>query len=99
MTTHTPTTIDQETAERLSAEFHRCFSHYEARDDLFAPDTFFDLLPPLWRFQIEGPGEAFTTQLRSIALGPSTSRSFARSRPPRASSPSTWRPSRPPTVS
>src|SRR5680860_571495 len=63
-------TIDQETADRLSAEFHRCFSHFEARDDLFAPDTFFDLLPPMWRFQFEGSGEAFTTQLRSIAEGP-----------------------------
>ena len=58
------------TVARLSAEFHRCFSHFEARSDLFAPDTFFDLLPPLWRFQFVGPGEAFTTQLRSIAEGP-----------------------------
>jgi hypothetical protein len=66
----TPTTVDEETAERLSAEFHRCFSDFEARHDLFAPDTFFDLLPPMWRFQFEGPGEAFTTQLRSIAEGP-----------------------------
>ena len=59
-----------ETADRLSAEFHRCFSDFEARDDLFAPDTFFDLLPPMWRFQFEGPGEAFTAQLRAIAEGP-----------------------------
>jgi len=65
----TPPIIDQETADRLSAEFHRCFSDFEARNDLFAPDTFFDLLPPMWRFQFEGPGEAFTTQLRSIAEG------------------------------
>jgi hypothetical protein len=62
--------IDQATADRLSAEFHRCFSDFEARDDLFAPDTFFDLLPPMWRFQFEGPGEAFVAQLRSIAEGP-----------------------------
>ncbi len=64
------TTIDRETADRLSAEFHRCFSEYEARPDLFAADTFFDFLPPMWRFQFEGPGEAFTAQLRSIAEGP-----------------------------
>ena len=32
--------------------------------------TFFDLLPPLWRFQIEGSGSAFCEQLRSIAEGP-----------------------------
>lgn len=70
MPTQTSTAIDQETAERLSAEFHRCFSHFDARRDLFAPDTFFDLLPPMWRFQFEGPGEAFTTQLRSVAEGP-----------------------------
>ena len=42
----------------------------EQRDDLFAPDAFFDLLPPLWRFQFEGPGSAFCAQLRSIAEGP-----------------------------
>ena len=53
---------------RLSAEFHRCFSHFEAHPDLFALDTF-DLLPPLWRFQFVGPGEAFI-QLRSIDQGP-----------------------------
>ena len=62
--------LDQATANQLSAEFNRCFSEFEARSDLFAPDTFFDLLPPLWRFQFEGPGEAFTAQLRSIAEGP-----------------------------
>jgi ketosteroid isomerase-like protein len=70
MTLSAATTIDRETADRLSTEFHRCFSDFEARDDLFAPDTFFDLLPPMWRFQFEGPGAAFTTQLRSIAEGP-----------------------------
>ena len=70
MPAQTTTTIDQEATDRLSAEFHHCFSDFEARDDLFAPDTFFDLLPPMWRFQFEGPGEAFTSQLRSIAEGP-----------------------------
>jgi hypothetical protein len=63
-------TIDPTLADRLSIEFHRCFSDFEARDDLFAPDTFFDLLPPMWRFQFEGPGSAFTAQLRAIAEGP-----------------------------
>ncbi len=65
-----PTTIDQATADQLSIEFNRCFSDFEARRDLFAPDAFFDLLPPLWRFQFEGPGKAFSDQLRSIAQGP-----------------------------
>jgi hypothetical protein len=70
MAAPTSTAIDERTAERLSAEFHRCFSHFEAREDLFAPDAFFDLLPPQWRFQFEGPGDVFTAQLRGIAEGP-----------------------------
>ena len=71
MTVQTPTTtLDQQTVDRLSAGFHRCFSDFEADDELFASDTFFDLLPPMWRFQVEGSGEAFNTQLRSIAEGP-----------------------------
>lgn len=62
--------LDPGTAEALAAEFHRCFETFTARHDLFAPDAFFDLLPPMWRFQLEGPGEAFCSQLRSIAEGP-----------------------------
>ena len=65
----TTVALDQESADQLSARFHRCFSDFDAGQDLFAPDAFFDLLPPLWRFQFEGPGEAFTNQLRSIAEG------------------------------
>jgi ketosteroid isomerase-like protein len=75
MTTSTSTTTDQETtdqetADRLSAAFHRCFTEFTAADGLFADDAFFDLLPPMWRFQFEGPGAAFAAQLRSIAKGP-----------------------------
>ena len=71
MPLQTPTTtLDAETVERLSAAFHRCFSHFEADEGLFAPDAFFALLPPMWRFQLEGPGTMFTAQLRSIAGGP-----------------------------
>ena len=40
---------------------------FEAEDGLFAPDTFFDLLPPFWRFQLVGSGADFSSQLRSIA--------------------------------
>lgn len=73
MTTDTDITyaapVDQATADALAAEFHRCFTEFTVRDDLFADDTFFDLLPPLWRFQIEGPGSAFCGQLASIADG------------------------------
>lgn len=72
MTDQALTTLDQETADRLSVGFNRCFSDFEANDDLFAPDAFFDLLPPMWRFQWEGSGETFATQLHSIAAGPVT---------------------------
>jgi hypothetical protein len=71
MTTEAPALLDQETADRMSAEFHRCFSDFTVRADLFDPHTFFDLLPPMWRFQLQGSGEQFTQQLRSIAEGPS----------------------------
>jgi hypothetical protein len=70
MTTSSTTTIDQSTADRLSAGFHRCFAEFTAAEDLFADDAFFDLLPPMWRFQFEGPGAAFAAQLQSIAEGP-----------------------------
>lgn len=65
MPTKTLATIDQESADRLSAAFHRCFSHFDAEEGTFAPDTFFDLMPPMWRFQLEGPGEAFAAQLQA----------------------------------
>jgi hypothetical protein len=70
MASSTATPLDAATAESLAAEFHRCFSTFAVRDELFEPDTFFDLLPPLWRFQFQGPGSAFCDQLRSIAGGP-----------------------------
>ena len=60
--------LDLDTADRLSAAFNRCFETFEAPDDLFSPDAFFDMLPPFWRFQIQGP-DAFVNQLRAIAEG------------------------------
>ena len=60
---------DQATADRLSRAFHQCFTDFTAPDDLFAEDARFDLLPPMWRFQLQGPGTVFTEQLRSIAEG------------------------------
>jgi hypothetical protein len=53
---------------RLSEAFNRCFTTFEAPADVFTPDAFFDLLPPFWRFQLQGP-DAFAAQLRSIARG------------------------------
>jgi hypothetical protein len=64
---------DEATVDRLSTAFNRCFETFTAPDDLFAPDAFFDLLPPLWRFQLVG-GEAFVGQLRAIAVGQPTAR-------------------------
>lgn len=60
--------LDQETAERLSTAFHRCFEGFEPPEGVFARDAFFDLMPPFWRFQLQGP-DAFVQQLRSIAEG------------------------------
>ena len=62
------TTIDPATAERLGAAFNRCIETLEAGDDLFTEDVFFDLLPPFWRFQLQGR-DAFTAQLRAITEG------------------------------
>ena len=65
------TVLDHGTVERLSTAFNRCFETFEAGDGTFSPDAFFDLYPPLWRFQLEG-GSAFTAQLAAIADGQST---------------------------
>jgi hypothetical protein len=65
--------VDHATVERLSTEFNRCFESLDAPEDLFAPDAFFDLLPPLWRFQLEGRA-AFVARLRAIAEGEISSR-------------------------
>lgn len=67
MTTTQNPTLDQAAAERLSARFGSLFETF-APEDLFAPDAFFDLNMPVWRFQLVG-GEAFAEQLRTIARG------------------------------
>ena len=51
----------------------RRFETLDVPEGLFTPDAFFDLLPPYWRFQLQGPA-AFQDQLRAIAQGPVTSR-------------------------
>jgi len=60
--------VDTTALERLSSEFNRCFETLDAGDDLFTADAFFDLFPPFWRLQLEGP-QAFAAQLRAIAEG------------------------------
>lgn len=64
---------DLETVRRLSTAFNRCFERLEADEETFAPDAFFDLLPPFWRFQVQGP-DAFAAQLRAIATGTPSAR-------------------------
>ena len=70
-TTHT--TIDAATAQRLGTAFNRCFETLEAPESLFADDVFFDLYPPFWRFQLQGP-DAIGRQLRAIAQGTPSAR-------------------------
>ena len=70
----TPTLpVSPATAERLATAFNRCFETFTADDETFTADVFFDLLPPLWRFQLQGV-ENFLAQLREIAPGPPTVR-------------------------
>lgn len=68
MTTQT-TAIDAETAERLAKRFHAVFETFEASEEDFTPDAFFDLNMPVWRFQLQGP-EAFAAQVEKINEGP-----------------------------
>ena len=57
---------------RLGTAFNQCFETLEAGEDLFAPDVFFDLLPPFWRFQLQGLPPS-PTQLRELAGGTAVS--------------------------
>jgi hypothetical protein len=65
--------IDTATVERLSTAFNRCFETLEVGDDLFTPEAFFELSPPFWRFQLQGP-DAFVAQLRALNEGEATVR-------------------------
>jgi len=68
-----PAPPDTETVRRLATALNRCFETFTADVDTFAADAFFDLLPPFWRFQLNGP-EAFLAQLRTVARGASIAR-------------------------
>jgi hypothetical protein len=65
--------VDPATVERLSSAFNRTFETLEGEDGVFADDVFFDLLPPFWRFQLQG-ADVVLAQLRAINQGPSTAR-------------------------
>ena len=56
------------TTDQLAQAFNRCFETFDAGEDVFTADAFFDMYPPFWRFQLKGP-EAFAAQLRAIAEG------------------------------
>ena len=60
--------LDAGTVTRLGEAFRRCLETGDADEGVFTPDAFFDIYPPFWRFQLEGPA-AFGAQLRSIAQG------------------------------
>lgn len=62
------TITDLGAVERLSERFAEVFMSLDVGEDLFAPNVFFDLNMPVWRFQLQGR-EAFGTQLRSITRG------------------------------
>lgn len=64
---------DAAAVERLSAAFNRCFETLAADPDLFSDDVFFDLYPPLWRFQLQGAA-AFAAQLQAICEGEPSAR-------------------------
>ena len=64
---------DTATVARLSSGLNRCFETFDPGQGIFADDAFFDLYPPLWRFQLQGP-DALATQLRAIAEGPCEAR-------------------------
>jgi ketosteroid isomerase-like protein len=61
--------LDTGTIERLSRGFHNVFETFEASADVFAPDAFFDLNMPVWRFQLQG-ADAFGAQIGAINQGP-----------------------------
>ena len=69
------TILDAATVERLSTAFNRCFATLEVEEGVFTDDAFFDMYPPFWRFQLQGP-KAFETQLRAIANGKPTVRAL-----------------------
>lgn len=68
MTTRTAV-LDADTATRLAERFHEVFVTFDATEEVFTPDAFFDLNMPVWRFQIQGP-QALGAQLEKINEGP-----------------------------
>jgi hypothetical protein len=70
-----PAAPDLATVDRLATAVNRCFETFAADADVFTADAFFDLFPPFWRFQLQGPA-ALLAQLREIARGPTAVRTL-----------------------
>lgn len=64
-----PTTSDASECERLSRRFAESFIPFDSGEDVFAPDVFFDLNMPVWRFQMQGR-DAWAEQVRKLTVGP-----------------------------
>lgn len=61
--------IDTKEIERLSKQFAAVFATFEAHENDFAPNAFFDMNMPVWRFQLQGAAN-FAAQLKQINEGP-----------------------------
>ena len=68
MTATTATTSDSTAMHQLSERFARFMESPDPASDVFAEDVFLDLLPPYWRFQLQGR-DALAAQLKQIAQG------------------------------
>lgn len=64
---------DADTIDRLSTGLNRCFETLDDVDHVLADDVFADLLPPMWRFQLQGRDQ-LVAQMRAIAEGEIRSR-------------------------
>ena len=60
------TTTVQTDVEQLSERFARFMESPDPTDELMSSDVFLDLMPPYWRFQLQGR-DALATQLKAIA--------------------------------
>ncbi len=65
--------LDEALAERLATGLNRCFETFVDDEHVLAEDVFCDLLPPFWRFQLQGR-QPLLDQLRAITPEGSTAR-------------------------
>jgi hypothetical protein len=70
VTTPAERTLDPAAVRKLSSRFAEALETLVVGEDIVAPDAFFDLNMPVWRFQLQGAA-AMEAQLRDISKGPS----------------------------